>query len=72
MVARRKKPDSVRGTRFELRLTARERADCEWALKNEGELSLATWLRKLAAERVRSLRLRAAGFGDEPEEETGS
>lgn len=60
----------MRGERFELRLTAAERADCEWALKEEGGVSLATWMRQIAAARVRYLRRRAAaGSVTKPEEE---
>ncbi len=59
MAARKKDAAEVRGERFELRLTEAERADCEWALKEDGAESLATWMRFLAAARVRYLRRRA-------------
>ncbi len=59
MAARKKDAAEVRGERFELRLTEAERADCEWALAEDGALSLATWMRFLAAARVRYLRRRA-------------
>ncbi len=59
MAARKKDPEDVRGERFEMRFTATERAEYEWALAEDGAESLATWLRFLAAARVRYLRRRA-------------